>query len=155
MNTPDPVKPAAQLSFKAWAMDTVERAAFTYVQALLALVVGVGFGGPSAAMAALIAAAPAGLNIIAQAIFGWTPPKVKNVYLDIVIRSSRTFVYSCTTFLVINLSSGAHMGGAWHAMIRAALVAAFVVVKGSLASLVPGTITPASLAPVVSPQTKS
>lgn len=161
MSNPTPPAPATppateptKVSTKAWLLDTIERAGTTYVQALVALLISVGATGPSAWKAAVIAAFPAALNIIVQAIFGWTPPKLKNIYADIAVRTGRTFVYTCLSFIVANLSTGAHMGGAWQAMLDAAIAASLVIVKGGVASVIPSTITPASLAPALTPQVK-
>lgn len=132
------------MTFKEWAIDTGERALSTYVQTLITFTLGVTALDASVLQAMAIAALPAGINVIYQALLGWNPSVVRSWWLDTLIRTVRTFAFTALGLMSADAFDFTDID-AYQAVGRAGFAAALVVVKTSFAFFRKGTITPASL----------
>ena len=135
------------LTFRRWAVDALERAGSTFVQALLVFLPIVFVGewtedGWKALVAALL---PAAGSIILAAVS--VPfPAPDSWLVDVILRVVRTFVVTAAGLFAAD-GFDLFDGNAWRGVVISSLMAALAVVKGLIARGEPNTVTPASLAP--------
>jgi hypothetical protein len=134
---------------KLWAKDTAERALTTFVQAIIVFIPALLTGpkDPGLGMAIVAAVFPAVGSVLLSSVNRFLPI-IKNYYLDLFVRSMRTFV---ATILgsVIASATDVFDPSKVRVLALAAGMAALAIVKGALAErFVKNTITPASLAKV-------
>lgn len=139
---------AEKLTFKQWLSDTAERALSTYIQTFIVFATGMAASMNFGVLkAAALAAIPAAINVLYQALAGWEPPKSKSWALDVLVRCARTFLYTALGLMITNAFSFTDTS-AWQTAAAAGLTAVLVVVKSALAERRKGTITPASFVKV-------
>jgi hypothetical protein len=142
-----PLTPVAQppMTFRLWIVDTAEMAASTIVQAAIVFFLAAERLDTSQGKALLAALLPGAVNVLKQAFAKWMP-KQTFWLADMAIRAFWTFAIVALGALpaagldLIEIT-------AWRVAALAGLAAALAVVKATIASLIPNTVSPASLAP--------
>lgn len=134
------------LTFRTWARDAAERAASTFVQALLVflpLVLAGEWDEPG--IRALAAALLPALGSVVLAALAVPFPAPSSWLVDVIGRTVRTFLVTAASLWAAD-GFDLFDGDAWKGLLISAAVAALAVVKGALARSKPNTITPASFA---------
>ncbi len=134
-------------TFPTWVKDTLERAAVTFLIAVLALLSADALTGFDAAFvdklgtAGLVAGAAVLKNaVLPKSGLGLTP------LLDVIARSGWSAVQAGATVIAADAGFAWYQATAWQAVSVAALAAAASGVKGYLATrMTTNTVTPASL----------
>lgn len=133
------------LTFRTWLVDTLERAFFSLVQALVVfLPLLVGEWGTDLARAILAAGFVAVGSVVLNALTARMPTPA-SFAADALLRIVRTFA---VTVLSLTLATGFDLFSltAWRTAGTAGLVAVAALVKALAARWRPATITPASFA---------
>lgn len=126
--------------------DILERALNTWWQAALMFIIASQSLDQSVLGAAALAGLPALFNFLYRLIAG-VQIKVTNLWLDLISRGGITFL---STFLGLLAAGGLDYtsSSTWTAALVSAGTTAIALLKGGAASLIKGTVTPASLLPV-------
>jgi hypothetical protein len=132
------------MNAQTWVRDTAEKALSTIVQAAIVFVIAADRFDVTQWKALLAAIIPGVLNVVKQAFAQWMP-NPQNWLADTAVRAVWTFVLvalGAATAAAFDVFSAS----AWQAAAAGGAAAAIAVVKAALARLLPGTISPASLA---------
>lgn len=141
-SAPTPATPRGSI------LDAFERVVVTYVEVFLGTLILSSSGAIdlSTARSAALAGIPAAVAALKAAIthLVGSTPRPRSPLLDLAERALSTYL---ETFLGVLMVASAYGLSQTKVALLAALPAGLAVVKGGLATLVPGTATPASLAP--------
>lgn len=135
------------MNYRRFLLDLAERAATTYVEALLGFVLLASVLDVSALKAAAIAALPALFSVVKAAVYEFLKVRPRRSFaMDLLERTVGTYVVTFLGLVAVNPGEVA----TYRLAVVAALPAALAVVKGALAGRV-GSPTNASLVELPSP----